>query len=121
MIRIRVTEGSNVRDEITICTFHSFLVEAQTQLVIYVPCMRNSNLEIRIAGSSCRPQKMMPFKGIPGNQRHSAEKERPVLRNISKTAPLIYIIIQNRQHESFFTLRSFFTKGVVRNHSLLES
>ena len=75
-------------------------MEAQTQLVkagyiSAVPYMRNSNLEITIAGSSCHPQKMMVFKGIPGNQRYSVEKERPVLRNISKTAPLIYIIMQN--------------------------
>ena len=33
-----------------------FLVEVQTKLGTYVSCMRNRNLEIRIAGSSCRPQ-----------------------------------------------------------------
>ena len=53
VIRIRVTEGPNTRDQIAFCAFYSLLVEAQTQLVTYVPCMRNSNLEIRIAGSSC--------------------------------------------------------------------
>lgn len=91
-------------------------VEAQTLLVTYVPCRRKSNLEIRIAGFSGHPQKMMAFKGIPGNQRHSVEKERPVLRNISTTAPLIYRIIQNRQHESSFTSRSFFRVLFSINH-----
>ena len=37
--------------------FHSFLVEVQTKMATYVWCMRNSNLEIMIAGSSCRLQK----------------------------------------------------------------
>ena len=116
VMRIRVTEGPNARDQIAFCAFHSFLVEAQTLLVTYVPCMRNSNLEIRIGGFSGHPQKMMAFKGIPGNQRHSVEKERPVLRNISKTAPLMYRITQNRQHKSSFTSRSFFRVLFSINH-----
>ena len=33
-----------------------FLVKVQTKLGTYLSCMRNRNLEIRIAGSSCRPQ-----------------------------------------------------------------
>ena len=32
--------------------FHSFFVEIQTKLAIYVSNMRNSNLQIRTAGSS---------------------------------------------------------------------
>ena len=58
VVRLRVPEGPNARDQIAFCAFHSFLVEVQTN----VRRMRNNNLEIRIAGSSCRPQKL-PFMG----------------------------------------------------------
>ena len=37
--------------------FHSFFVEIQTKLAMHVSNMRNSNLQIRTAGSSCRLQK----------------------------------------------------------------
>ena len=54
-----VIKGPNARDQIAFCAFRLFLVDVQTKLSIYVPyllCMRKSNLEIRTAGSSCRPQ-----------------------------------------------------------------
>ena len=54
--QFHVTEGQNTRDQITLCAFHSFLVEVQRMLATYMRRMRNSNLEIRISGSSCRPQ-----------------------------------------------------------------
>ena len=48
---------SNARDQIVFCAFHSFLVEVQTKAdYMYMWCVRNNNLDIRIAGSSCRPQ-----------------------------------------------------------------
>ena len=50
VIRLRGVEGRNVRDQIA---FHSFLVEIQTNAG-YMPRMRNNNLQIKIAGSSCR-------------------------------------------------------------------
>ena len=37
------------RDQIAFYAFHSFLVEVQTKLATYVPDMRNSNLEFKIA------------------------------------------------------------------------
>ena len=43
-IRLRVIEGSNERDQIVFCAFPVFLVEVQTKLALYVPCMRNSSL-----------------------------------------------------------------------------
>ena len=54
VIRLRVMDSSNTSDQIAFCAFHSFLVEVQTK--VYMRRMRNNNLEIRIAGSSCRPQ-----------------------------------------------------------------
>ena len=51
-----VTEGQNTRDQITLYAFHSFLVKVQQMLATYMRRMRNNNLEIRIAGSYCRPQ-----------------------------------------------------------------
>ena len=54
--KFHVTEGQNTRDQITLCAFHSFLVKVQQMLATYMRRMRNSNLEIRIAGSSRRPQ-----------------------------------------------------------------
>ena len=61
MIRLRGVEGRNVPDQTAFsCAFHSFLVEVQTNVgYILSTCMRrmrNNNLEIRIAGSSCRRQ-----------------------------------------------------------------
>jgi len=52
VIRLRLLEGPNAGNQIAVCAFHSFFVEGQTKLGKYVPCIRNSNLEIRIAGSS---------------------------------------------------------------------
>ena len=71
VIRLREIEGSNVRDQIALCAFHSFLVEVQINAgyildpsaygsgnvrVITYMRMRNKNPEIRIAGSPCRLQ-----------------------------------------------------------------
>ena len=47
--KFQVIEGPNARDQITFDGFHSFLMEAQTKLSIYVRLMRNRNPEIRIA------------------------------------------------------------------------
>ena len=55
VIILRVRANPNARDQIAFCAFHSFLVEVQTNAV-YMRRMRNNNLEIRIAGPSCRPQ-----------------------------------------------------------------
>ena len=61
VIILWVIEGPNAGDQIVFCAFDSFLVEVQaTLLATYVPCMRNSNLEIRIAGSSFRWQLNSP-------------------------------------------------------------
>ena len=46
------SDSPNERDQIAFCAFHSFLVEVQT----FMRRMRHNNLEIRIAGSSRRPQ-----------------------------------------------------------------
>ena len=59
-------EGPNVRDEIGFCAFHSFHASHAT----YMRGMRNNNLEIRIAGSSCRLQQEI----------HVAEKEKKTLK-----------------------------------------
>ena len=53
VIKLRVKEGPNARDQIPFPAFHSFLVEVQTNAG-YI--RDNNNLEIRIAGSSYRPQ-----------------------------------------------------------------
>ena len=53
-------DSSNASDQIAFCVFHSFLVEVQTK--VYMRRMRNNNLEIRIAGSSCRPQLCLHVK-----------------------------------------------------------
>ena len=44
---------------VTSCAFHSFLVEVQTKLATCLSCLRDSNLDNRIAGSSCRPQRFL--------------------------------------------------------------
>ena len=57
--RLRVIEGSNALDQIAFCTFHTFVVEVQTNagyIYLYMRRMRNNNLEIRISCSSCQPQ-----------------------------------------------------------------
>ena len=51
---LQVIEGPNARDKIALSAFHLFLV-CDLQAT-YMRRMRNNNLEIRIAGSSCRPQ-----------------------------------------------------------------
>ena len=65
VIRWRRVEGRNARDQISFCAFHSFLVKIQTNalrmLATYMPRMRNINLKIRIAGSSCRLQLWKEF------------------------------------------------------------
>ena len=50
VIRLRMMEGPNARDQIALCAFHSFLVATYD-----MRRMRNDNLEIRITGFSCRP------------------------------------------------------------------
>ena len=54
----RVSEGPNACDQIAFCAFHLFLVEVQTNAG-YMRRMRNNNLEIRYAGSSCRLQLLL--------------------------------------------------------------
>ena len=54
---LQVMEVANAHDQIAFDAFHSFLMEAQMKLATYVQFMRNSILKIRIAGSSCHPQK----------------------------------------------------------------
>ena len=51
-------ERPNARDQIAFyaCDCHSFLVKAIRMPSTYLPLMRNSKLEIWIAGSSGRPQ-----------------------------------------------------------------
>ena len=51
VIRLQGVEERNVRDQIVLGTFLSLRM-----LATYMRLMRNYNLEIRIAGSSCRPQ-----------------------------------------------------------------
>ena len=51
LIRLQGVEERNVRDQIALGTFLSLRM-----LATYMRRMRNYNLEIRIAGSSCRPQ-----------------------------------------------------------------
>ena len=36
--------------------------KSKLMLATYVPSMRNSNMKIRIAGCSCRPQQSLPYK-----------------------------------------------------------
>ena len=55
VVRLRVLEGPNVRDQIAFYACHSFL-ESKRMLATYLRRMRKSNLEIRTAGSSGRPQ-----------------------------------------------------------------
>ena len=59
-IRFWEKEDPNASDLIAFCEFHPFLVEVQTNAgytyMQRMPCMYNNNLEIKIAGSSCRPQ-----------------------------------------------------------------
>ena len=56
LIRLRVTEGPNMNDQIESCAFHSFFNRGSPNKILaaYMRCMHNNNLEIRIAGSSCR-------------------------------------------------------------------
>ena len=51
VIRLRRVEGRNARDQI------AFFLSAKSKRILatYMRRMRNDNLEIRIAGSSCRP------------------------------------------------------------------
>ena len=74
---LRNFHSPNAGDQIEFCAFHSFLVEVQTKLVTYMARKRNNNLEIRIGGSSssCRPQKMMAFKVIPGFSDIASKKK----------------------------------------------
>ena len=51
VIRLRGVEGRNARNQIAF--FRS--AKSKRILATYIRRMRNNNLEIRIAGSSCRP------------------------------------------------------------------
>ena len=60
MVKTRViilweVEGRDAHEQIVFGAFHSVLVEVQTNAG-NMQRMRNNNLEIRIAGSSCHPQ-----------------------------------------------------------------
>ena len=57
VIKLRRVEGQKAHDQIAFCAFHSFLVEVQMNAG-YIRCMCNNNLDIRIAGSSCRRNKI---------------------------------------------------------------
>ena len=57
--QITRVEGHNVHDQIAFCAFHSFLVEFQTNAGHRHETRVNNNLEIRIMGSSCRPQNLV--------------------------------------------------------------
>ena len=50
VVRLRVIKGPNAHEQIAFCAFHLFLILNKAG---YMPCMRDSNLQIRIAGSSC--------------------------------------------------------------------
>ena len=52
VIRLRAIERPNARDQIVI----RFILSGRPHEPGYICTMRNSNLEIRTAGSSCRPQ-----------------------------------------------------------------
>ena len=65
-------DGQNTLDHGAVCAFHSFLVDGQTKLATHVLYMRNGNLEIKIAGSSCRPQ-------VPRTVRQTASQEGSAL------------------------------------------
>ena len=49
VVRLRVIKGPNAHEQIVFCAF-SFLILNKAG---YMLCMRDSNLQIRIAGSSC--------------------------------------------------------------------
>ena len=58
MVKTHVIRLWNARDQIAFCAFRSFSEEAQPNAgYTYMRRMRNNNLEIRIAGSSCCLQK----------------------------------------------------------------
>ena len=54
-LRVKHVGSPNACDQSAFCAFHTFLVEIQTNAG-YIWHMRNNNLDIRIAGSSCHPQ-----------------------------------------------------------------
>ena len=57
VIRLRVIEGPNARDQIALCAFNSFFSgSTKRMLPTCMRRMRNNNLEIRIEGSSFRLQ-----------------------------------------------------------------
>ena len=59
VIRLRGVKGRDARDQIAFCTFLSFLVEVQTNAGYIHVTHLNNNLDIRIAGSSCRLQLLL--------------------------------------------------------------
>ena len=65
-------DGQNTLDQRAFCAFHSFLVDGQTKLATHVLYMRNGNLEIKIAGSSCRAQ-------VPRTGQQKASQEGSAL------------------------------------------
>ena len=59
VIRLRGVKGRDARDQIAFCTFHSFLVEVQTNAGYIHVTHLNNNLDIRIVGSSCHLQLLL--------------------------------------------------------------
>ena len=56
LIRLRMTEIPNLSDQIAFCAFHSFLEGVQMNAGYIRATYAKQHPEIRIAGSSCRPQ-----------------------------------------------------------------
>ena len=62
VIRLRVIEGPNARDQLrSVYSIHSSW-KSKRMLATYMRRMRNDNLEIRIAGSYCRRQKLVVLR-----------------------------------------------------------
>ena len=58
VIKLREIEVPNARDHLSVRCIPFIRGGGPTEAgITYVRCMRNSNLKIRIAGFSCRPQK----------------------------------------------------------------
>ena len=121
-------ERPNARDQIAFyaCDRHSFLVKAIRMPSTYLPLMRNSKLEIWIAGSSGRPQlaytsykvtlllislwfSVPPLHKVYNSQKTSlalrANKERNSLTKPAKSTSLGQVKISEKT--SFHVERSF--------------
>ena len=56
VIKLRVKEGPNARDQTAFSASIHYKWQSKQMLATYMRRMRNNNLEIRITGSSCRSQ-----------------------------------------------------------------